>query len=335
MRKRKSRTPSQKHDIFVVGASMGGVTALQKLLGGLPKNFRGAVFIVLHLSSKMKSRLAELLAKSCLLPVEWATEGAVIQSGHVYVAVPDYHLVINEGRLSLSHAAKNNRHRPAVNVLFESAAKVYGPRVVGTVLTGSLDCGTEGLRVIKQNGGKAIVQDPKDAEVPDMPVSALESVEIDYCVRLSDMPDLFLKLSKTTVGELPKVPAPSKTVPSGLVCPECSGPMWEARSSNLSSFACRVGHTYSLKSLYESKSETAEAHLWRSQETLLEQAKLARRLYERAQALSQQHEAYRFLTEARIAENAAEVLKGVLNETIPKLNGKSARELHEDQVKSA
>ena len=111
--------------------------------------------------------------------------GEEIRQGHIYIAPPDYHMLIEQGRIKLSHGPKENLHRPAIDPLFRSAACSYGPRVVGVILTGALDDGTAGLMAIKRRGGVAIVQDPADALYPGMPASALEHVQVDCCLPLA------------------------------------------------------------------------------------------------------------------------------------------------------
>jgi two-component system, chemotaxis family, protein-glutamate methylesterase/glutaminase len=301
----------QTHDIFVVGASMGGVSALQRLVGGLPHDFPGSLFVVLHMAANQKSFLPDILTRSGPLLAIGAIDGTPIRPGQIYVCVPDYHLILGKGHIHLSHDARDNGHRPSVDSLFRSAAYNYSSRVVGIVLTGALDCGTEGLRIIKEYGGKAIVQDPKEAHTPDMPTSALESVSVDYCVRISEMARVMTSLTKQSVGPSSKKDMRT-TIPSGYVCPECTGPMWELRTEGLPRLQCRVGHSYSLRTFYEDKSRRAESTLWQAYETLLEQAKLARRISDRANALGNKAEAAHYLNEFNHCESSAEALQNVL-----------------------
>src|SRR5512145_2382737 len=172
------------HDIIVIGASAGGVSALMKLVGALPPSLPAAIFIVLHISRQEPSALPEILARSGPLPVSHAIDGTPILRGHVYVAPPDRHLLIERGHVRLAYTAKENRQRPGIDPLFRSAALAYGPQVIGVILTGMLDDGTAGLLEVKRHGGVAIVQDPNDSYYSGMPRSAIAHVEIDYCLPL-------------------------------------------------------------------------------------------------------------------------------------------------------
>ncbi len=156
-------------DIVVIGSSAGGVDALQRLCAGLPADLPAAVLIAQHLSASGRSILPKLLARVCALPVCAPRDEQELRPGHVYVASPDLHILVRQGRVLMRRGPHENRSRPSVNALFRSAAVAYGARVVGVVLTGLLDDGTDGLIAIRAAGGLSIVQDPADAEWPSMP----------------------------------------------------------------------------------------------------------------------------------------------------------------------
>jgi two-component system chemotaxis response regulator CheB len=187
-----------KRDIIVIGASAGGIDALQTLVGTLPPDLPAAVFIVLHVPPWAPSALPQILARSGPLPVAHARDDQFIEPGRIYVAPPDYHLLLEDRRTVLWRGPKENRLRPAVNTLFRSAAVAYRERVTGVVLTGALDDGSAGLWWITRNGGAAVVQDPDEAEVPGMPRSALEHVDSAYVARLPEMGSFLTQLS---IGE--------------------------------------------------------------------------------------------------------------------------------------
>jgi two-component system, chemotaxis family, protein-glutamate methylesterase/glutaminase len=167
-------------DLVVVGASAGGVEALIRLVGELPPDFGAAVLVVLHLTPDASSNLPAILARAGRLPAAQARDGEPIRPGRIFVAPPDHHLLVRDGRVRLSRAPSENLHRPAVDVLFRSAAMNLDGRTVGVVLSGALDDGADGLRAIAMAGGLAIVQDPGDALVPSMPMSALEAGPVDH-----------------------------------------------------------------------------------------------------------------------------------------------------------
>ena len=267
-------------DMIVIGASAGGVEALQQVVADLTPDLPAALFVTTHLSPRSVSFLPEILSRSGPLPASHPMNGSPIRTGHIYVAPPDRHLLVHQDRIELSMGPKENRHRPAVNALFRSAAIAYGPRVVGVVLTGALDDGTAGLWDIKQRGGKAIVQDPKDARYPDMPRHALEQVPIDHVTTLRGLAPLLTDI----VGQPVLIEAHTKGEPmtdvrrTALTCPDCRGPISEVRQGPITEYACRVGHRYSPVTFLAAYEETRERALWATVVALEEGAEVAQEL---------------------------------------------------------
>ena len=173
-----------RRDVVVIGASAGGVEALTTVVGRLPERLPAAVFVVLHVPSHGRSLLARVLGRHANLAVAGACDGDPVTPGRISVAPTDHHLMLSDGRVRVVRWPRENGHRPAIDVLFRSAASSYGPRVVGVLLSGLLDDGTSGLAAIKQRGGLAVVQDPADAMFPDMPRSALRNVDLDHVLPL-------------------------------------------------------------------------------------------------------------------------------------------------------
>jgi two-component system chemotaxis response regulator CheB len=291
-----------QRNIIVIGTSVGGVEALQRLVAGLPKNFPGSLFVVLHLSPQSTSVLPAILTRAGNLQAVHPQDGEAIRMGRIYVAPPDNHLILEEGRIRIVRGPKENRHRPAVDPLFRSAARWYGPRTIGVVLTGSLDDGTAGLLAIKKRGGLAIVQDPEEAVGPSMPRSALETVPVDYVAGLDRIPQLLQELAgvevsengtggssrlkkETQIAELNMNAIEDENrpgIPSQFACPECGGVLWEMDGEALMRFRCRVGHAFTTGSLTVEQSEAVEGALWAAMRALEEGASLAKRMAENA-----------------------------------------------------
>jgi two-component system chemotaxis response regulator CheB len=199
-----------KHDIIVAGASAGGVKALQEFCRGLPANLEASVFVVLHLPPWLESNLPDILSASGRLRAIHPEQDQAIEPGRIYVAPPNRHLILENGRVYLWNGPKENRNLPAINPLFRTAAVHYGPRVVGIILTGCLDDGSTGLWWIKRFGGVAIVQDPLQAEQPEMPRSALKYVDVDYVAGISEMAPLVMGLVNGEVGNVAVTRAATK-----------------------------------------------------------------------------------------------------------------------------
>ena len=186
---------AQERALIVIGASLGGVAALRRIVAGLPADLPAAVLIVLHTGPSSPMAMADILGELTSMSVAYAEQGSVIESGRIYVAPPGWHMVVTaDGVVGLHHGAPVNDSRPAVDVLFQSAAQVYGWRVVGVVLTGRDGDGTAGLRAIKLAGGITVVQRPRDAVAPDMPMSAIYGDSPDHVVSLAEMPALLARL---------------------------------------------------------------------------------------------------------------------------------------------
>src|SRR3954447_1871614 len=183
-----------KH-IVVIGASAGGLEALRAIVGALDPDFAAPICVVLHTSPQSPGLLDGILTRPGKLAALNAINGERLRPGHIYVAPPDFHLVVEPGILRVTKGPRENRFRPAIDPLFRSAAQVYGPGAIGVVLTGSLDDGTAGLWTIKQLGGCAIVQDPSDALFPGMPENALTHVDVDYVVPLAELAPLLMSLT--------------------------------------------------------------------------------------------------------------------------------------------
>src|SRR5262245_4977683 len=188
-------------DIVVVGASAGGMEALQNLVSHLPADFPGSVFVVWHLAPGTRSILPDVLNKAGKLRAVNPQDGDRIEKGKLYIAPSDHHMLLEKGYIRVARGPKENRFRPAIDPLFRSAAYVYGPRVIGVVLTGALDDGTAGLWTIKLRGGTAIVQEPEEALIRSMPLNALDNVAVDYKLPVAAIAQLLGRLVREPAGE--------------------------------------------------------------------------------------------------------------------------------------
>ena len=190
-----------RRDLVVVGASAGGVSALESLVGGISKDFQGAILVVLHIPPWAPSKLAPILSRSGPLPATEVGAREHIEPGHIYVAAPDHHLLVDDHHIVRWKGPAEDRHRPSINALFRSAAVTHGVRVTGVVLSGTLSDGTAGLWWVKKFGGIAVVQEPAEAEFSDMPRSALAHVEIDYVLGATEMGAFLSELVNSDIGQ--------------------------------------------------------------------------------------------------------------------------------------
>jgi two-component system chemotaxis response regulator CheB len=178
-------------DCIVIGCSAGGVEALAELLPALPVTFRPTVFIVLHLPRERPSLLVEIFEKRCARPVREADDKEPVEPGTIYFAPPDYHMLVEKDRrIALSADEPVHFSRPSIDVLFESAADVYGERLLGIILTGGNEDGAAGLQAVHQAGGVTVVQQPDSAKVPLMVVSALQRGPADFVLSLPEIAHL-------------------------------------------------------------------------------------------------------------------------------------------------
>lgn len=295
-----------------MGASAGGVEALQQLASQLPAGFPGSLFVVLHMLPRTRSFLPEILGRATNLPANHAEDGEKIEPGRIYIACPDLHLVLERDHVHLSRGPKEQHHRPCVNVTFRSAALAYGERVTGIVLTGELDDGTAGLWEVKRRGGIAVVQNPENAAFPSMPLNALREVEADYTVDVSEMGALLMRLATGQEGRksVPVEVAMEERRLTDLTCPDCRGTIWEVYRGNNREYQCRVGHTYSPKAMFSEHFVAQEKALYAAMVALEEGASLANRLADNFEI----PENGRLRAEAQEREKQARLIRKILEE---------------------
>jgi two-component system, chemotaxis family, protein-glutamate methylesterase/glutaminase len=328
--------------LIVIGTSAGGIEALRELVALLPSDFSSPIAVVMHSSPHAPGIVHDILSRAGRLPAVSARNGEHLRAGYIYVAPPDFHLLVEPGRLRLAKGPKENRFRPAIDPLFRSAAQVYGPAAIGVILTGHLDDGTAGLWAIKKLGGVAIVQDPNDAMYRSMPESALHSVAVDHCVPLRDIAPLLVRLTSVPVEEPIDVQVPEHVevevkianeddplkagverlgAPSAIACPECHGVLRQWTEGGRLRFRCHTGHAYSPDSLVTEIDEATEIAMWNAIRSLQEGSILMRQLAAHAESAHGAGSAAKLTHRADELERRADALRDLVQTPEPDTTG--------------
>ncbi len=326
------------HDLIVVGASAGGVEALRQLATALPAKLEAALFLVIHTPAKAPALMADILNYHGSWRASYPQDGEVFEHGRIYLAPPDHHLLLGESQMRVVRGPRENRFRPAIDPLFRSAALHHGPRVIGVILSGYLDDGASGLLAVRQCGGITVVQDPKDALVPEMPTNALRRVPVDHCVPLAELVPLLERLVSRSTTPPPtdrkhmagqtsleieaRIPLEGSSIElvdqlgtrSVFTCLECKGVLWEIKDKEVLRYRCHVGHAFTAESLAEDQQETLDGVLWTAYKSLKECHALAQQLAERARALGDESLAKLFAERAEKAAQQAAALQPLLTE---------------------
>jgi two-component system, chemotaxis family, protein-glutamate methylesterase/glutaminase len=285
------RSPAR---VVGVGGSAGGIDVLTRLVSALPADFPHAMCVVQHIPPTGRSMLGVILGRRTPLEVVTVEGGEELLAGRIYVAPPDRHLLVGDGRVDLTRGPKENGVRPAVDTMLRSLASAYGRAAVAVILSGALGDGANGALAVARGGGTVIVQDPADAVVPSMPERALALVgEPDMVLPADRIAPALAGLARVEVGMRDDVDvdaaedliAESRRRPdgpaTGFTCPECSGALWELREGELVRYRCRIGHTYSEDAMLLEQGTSVEAALWAALEVLEERAELLRTTAER------------------------------------------------------
>jgi len=310
---------------IVIGASAGGLEPLREVIAQLPADLPAPVFVVMHLPANHKSYLPEILSKTGPLPALHPEDNTRIQAGFIYVALPDHHLLIDDGFVAVKRGPKENGFRPSIDALFRSAAYTHGPGAIGVVLSGALHDGTSGLWSIKRLGGIAIVQEPNQARYPSMPRSALEYVDADYKVRSNEIGPLLTQLTQeqSTQEKLmgngmeedsrrmaietqlaAEVNLPEKTILelgplTQFTCPECKGSLVKISEGRLFRFRCHTGHGFSADTLLDGLMETIGGLIWQTTRAFQEGSMLLEHIGQHMQENGGSAQADLFLAKAR------------------------------------
>lgn len=273
---------TQVKNIITIGASAGGIAAVSRLLSTFSKQLDASVFIVIHISRNsltdvILSQIQRQTPLKCVIP----KDGDSIINGHIYLAPADHHMMLEKEKILVKKGAFENHWRPSIDVLFRSAAATYGACVTGIILTGLLDDGTSGMSAIKRSGGMCIVQDPVEADFPDMPKNVLQNIAVDYEVPIADMgyilSDLFsrqgcksdnvpddVKLEaeitrrmSSNVNELKKL-----GTLTAFTCPDCGGALVKVEQDMVPRYRCYTGHSFTEKTLENEQVKSLEDSLW-------------------------------------------------------------------------
>jgi two-component system chemotaxis response regulator CheB len=325
-------------DVVVIGGSAGAVEGLIRLMPGLPAALPARVFVAVHVPATT-SALPAILTRAGRLAARHPTDGERTEPSVVYVAPPDFHLLVKRGALRIARGPRENGHRPALDPLFRSAATSYGERVVCIVLSGNLDDGAAGARAVHNAGGVVIVQDPAECMFPSMPAAALTAVPSAIVLPLDRIAQHIVTVLGTPMTEAPAMPKrqppPSHTEPdpveldepavealarsgvsSGFTCPECHGGIFEVNKEGTQQYRCRVGHAFTGDTLFVEQHASIEAALWTALRALEESAEMARRLRKRAEERGKELSAKMYAHSAATYEQRARVIRTLLRTDI-------------------
>jgi two-component system chemotaxis response regulator CheB len=338
-----------RRDIIVIGGSAGSFAPLKEILQGLPRELPASILIVVHTAEDSPGVLDQQFARWTPLPVTYPVNGDELGRGRIYVARADHHLTISDGKVCVLRGPRENRHRPAIDPLFRTAAREYGSGVIGVILSGQDDDGSAGLYAVKQRGGVAIVQDPREALAPEMPRRALEYAAPHYVLRTGDIAPNLIELvnagqdemvmptnrnsnrtnrnsnrkksKRTQRGNGSDIHADKNAnlttaysdegdgKPSVFACPECHGVLWELQEGKLVRFRCRVGHSFGVESLAKELSQASETALWAAMRALEEKAAMQRRI---ADGLGQNRTALRMRDQSAADETNARLIRDMI-----------------------
>jgi two-component system, chemotaxis family, protein-glutamate methylesterase/glutaminase len=322
----------EKRDTVVLGASAGGIEALQRLLPAFTLGVDASIFVVQHLPPDGRSVLDRILARATPYKVSFAEDGEAILSRHVYVAPPDRHLLIEDDRIRLLRGARENHSRPAIDPLFRSAAVARRGRVIGGVLSGLLDDGSAGLLSVKRCGGVAFVQSGLDAIEPEMPDRAAAALDgsLDGSLSAEAMgtqiaglvgtpapvanvpPDVKLELDMLLGAVTAIEVLSSQGPPLPVSCPECGGPLWGLQDGRLQRYRCHTGHTFGVDSLLSAQGRQIEQALWAAIKGLEQRAQVLLNLARDEVMQRRLRAAQNFEAEAGQLKHHAQTLHDVL-----------------------
>lgn len=259
--------------VIVVGGSAGGIAAFCSILKALPPKFSAPILAVIHISEEANA-LTDVIQTCTKLKLADLRKPQPIREGRIYMAPPNRHLIVRSGCAVAVMGPRENRHRPAIDTLFRSAARAYRRSVIALILSGALDDGSAGALAVKSRGGTVIVQDPEDAQVSDMPANVLQHVNVDHSATLKQIPSILKRLVVAKgARDLPEAPKgaceqlddeQSATInePIALTCPDCGGALLHVKDGKNHQWRCHVGHRFSPYSFSEAQADAVERAIW-------------------------------------------------------------------------
>lgn len=298
---------------MAIGGSAGGIQALTELVSHLPAALHVPIVVVVH-AAPGPSVLPLILQRAGRLPAVHAIDGQVLEPGCIVVAPPDRHLVVDGSTVRLSSGPRENGYRPSVDTLFRSVADSFGGAAFAIVLSGMLDDGAYGARVVRRSGGTVLVQRPETAQFPDMPQAAIDAGGASLVLTIEEIGEAIGSIrpgGARPTGGVAAGAEPTGEV-SSYVCPNCGGALWEHDDDELLRFRCRTGHAYSPESLMEVNGQALDDALWGAYRALLERAALARRMSDRFASLGLQQSSERWHDVGREAGRRADTLTQAL-----------------------
>jgi len=320
-----------KRDIIVVGASAGGIEALNGLIRSLSKDFQGAIFVVVHIPGDSPSSLPAILTRAGSLKAVHPQDGDMVKPGMIYVAPPDHHMLLEGKTVLIKKGPKENRFRPSIDALFRSAAYTYRERVVGIVLSGMLNDGTSGLWSVKRLGGLGIIQSPDDAQCDSMPINAMEYVKADYTLPASEIGTLLSDLIYVKARKARKISNKEKALMkmeviiakqdgafemgimdmgqlTPFTCPECHGVLVQLMDSNIVRFRCHTGHAFTASALLSEVTASVEEKMWQAMRGLEETTMLLKKIGKHFKDQGHPGLAKVFITKSKMTADKAQII---------------------------
>lgn len=324
---------------LAVGGSAGALTPLKQILKALPRDLPAAIFVALHTSPFSGDALAGVIAGAVPdRPVHAPGDPEDICAGHIYISAPNQHLSIRGVQTELTRGPREHNARPAVDVLFRSAARWFGPRTIAVVLSGEGGDGAAGVIAVSARLGIVMVQDPDEADAPGMPLRAIAAVHPDFVLPAARIPDMLVRLvsrhrpddaatmtplledrmHEQIAHDIDEQEHGERGQQSALiVCPDCGGVLWQTDAGSHIDFRCHIGHRYAADTLLVQKTAQVEAAFAVALRVVKEKIMLLRQMANHSRAFGDSGAAERLDAQADIDEAHAMLIIRDLLEAEP------------------